>query len=332
MGIGLSLAIVVALVFVPLLGVDLLGGHFLFGVIVPYVAVAVFFIGLVYRVITWGKTPVPFPIATTCGQQKSLPWIRGSKLDNPSSPAGVVGRMVLEILLFRSLFRNTKTELQEGPRIAYRWEKWLWLAALLFHWSLLIVLLRHLRFFTEPVPFFVQLIEDLDGFFQVGLPVLYLTDAVILVALTYLFIRRVAIPQVRYVSLPADYFLPLLILGVALSGVLMRYFFRVDITAVKELAMGLATFRPSVPEGIGVLFYIHLFLVSVLFAYFPFSKLVHMAGIFLSPTRTLAGNSRQHRHINSWNYPVKVHPYEEYENEFRKVMLQAGIPVEKEEQ
>lgn len=332
MGLGFSLAIIIALIFIPLLGVGLFGGQFLFGVIIPYAALAVFLVGLVYRVLTWGKTPVPFAIATTCGQQQSLPWIRSSKLDNPSSTLGVVVRMLLEVLLFRSLFRNTKTELHEGPRIAYRWEKWLWLAALLFHWSLLVILLRHLRFFTEPVPFFVQLLANLDGFFQVGVPVLYLTDIVILAALTYLFIRRVAIPQVRYISLPADYFLPLLILGIAASGVLMRYFYRVDVTAIKELAMGLATFQPHVPEGIGVLFYVHLFLGSGLFAYLPFSKLVHMAGVFLSPTRTLAGNSRGRRHINPWNYPVKLHPYEEYENEFRQVMQQAGIPVEKEEQ
>jgi nitrate reductase gamma subunit len=101
--------------------------------------------------------------------------------------------------------------------------------------------------------------------------------------------------------------------------------------SVKELTMGLATFHPVVPEGIGSLFYIHLFLVSVLFAYFPFSKLVHMAGVFLSPTRNLPNNSRMVRHINPWNYPVKVHTYEEYEDEFREKMIEAGLPVEKKE-
>jgi hypothetical protein len=55
-----------------------------------------------------------------------------------------------------------------------------------------------------------------------------------------------------------------------------------------------------------------------------------MAGVFLSPTRNLANNNRSVRHVNPWNYPVKVHTYEEYEEEFREFMKDAGIPVEKE--
>ncbi|PIX86048.1 MAG: menaquinol oxidoreductase, partial [Nitrospirae bacterium CG_4_10_14_3_um_filter_53_41] len=81
---------------------------------------------------------------------------------------------------------------------------------------------------------------------------------------------------------------------------------------------------------IGSIFYIHLFLVSALFIYFPFSKLMHLGGVFLSPTRNLANNNRMVRHVNPWNYPVKVHTYEEYEDEFRAKMIKAHIPVEKE--
>jgi hypothetical protein len=36
------------------------------------------------------------------------------------------------------------------------------------------------------------------------------------------------------------------------------------------------------------------------------------------------------RHINPWNYPVKTHPYEEWEDEYRERMKEAGLPVEKE--
>jgi len=329
-GIGISLILTVALVLVAYVGAEA-GLHVLFGAVIPYVAGATFVAGVIYRVVRWAMAPVPFRIPTTCGQQKSLPWIRAATFDNPSTAAGVIVRVALEALFFRSLLRNTRFELREGPKLAYFWEKWLWLAGLAFHWSLFTIVTRHLRFFTEPVPSFVRWLEGLDGFFQVGVSALFLTDVVVLVAATYLFLRRVVIPQVRYISLPGDYFPLFLILGVAISGVLMRYFFRVDITAVKELAMGLVTFHPVVPGGIGTLFYVHLFLVSVLLIYFPFSKLVHMAGIFLSPTRNLANTNRERRHINPWNYPVKVHTYEEYEEEFRKHMVQAGIPVEKED-
>jgi len=93
--------------------------------------------------------------------------------------------------------------------------------------------------------------------------------------------------------------------------------------------LGLFKFSPTAPEGIGVIFYIHLFIICVLIAYFPFSKLMHLAGVFMSPTRNLANNSRFVRHINPWNYPVKTHTYEEYEDEFREHMIEAGMPVEK---
>jgi hypothetical protein len=68
----------------------------------------------------------------------------------------------------------------------------------------------------------------------------------------------------------------------------------------------------------------------MLVAYFPFSKLVHMAGVFMSPTRNMANNNRMVHHTNPWDYPVKVHTYEEYEDEFRDKMKAAGIPVDKE--
>jgi len=117
---------------------------------------------------------------------------------------------------------------------------------------------------------------------------------------------------------------------VALSGVLMRLFYKVDIVAVKELALGVLSFHPVIPEGIGLPFYIHLFLISTLLAYFPFSKIMHSAGIFLSPTRNLKNNSRMQRHVNPWDYPVKVHTYEEWEDEFREKIKGVGLPLEKE--
>jgi nitrate reductase gamma subunit len=157
-----------------------------------------------------------------------------------------------------------------------------------------------------------------------------MTDVILLAAVTYLFIRRVALPQMRYISLIADYLPLFLIIGIGISGVLMRYFFKTDIVNVKVMAMGLISLNPVVPaETISVIFFIHLFLLSVLFAYFPLSKLAHMGGVFLSPTRNMANNSRMKRHVNPWNYPVHVHTYQEYEDEFREKMKGAGLPVER---
>jgi len=334
MGAILSLVVVVVLVAVAYVGVGMLGARALFGIVIPYAAAAVFILGFIARVLRWARSPVPFRIPTTCGQQKTLPWIRQNKLESPSNALGVIGRMALEIFLFRSLFRNTKADYRtEGPRFAYGSAKWLWFAGLAFHYCFLIIFVRHLRFFTDPIPGFLGLVERMDGLLQIGVPRLYMTDLVFLAAVTFLFLRRVVVPQVRYISLPADYFPLFLLLGIGISGVLMRYFWKVDVVGVKDLTMGLAGFHPHIPDPqefhIGTIFYVHLFLISTLFAYFPFSKLVHLGGVFLSPTRNLPNNSRMVRHVNPWNYPVKVHTYEEYEDEFREKMREAGLPLEK---
>jgi len=325
-----SFIVVLLLVLVAYAGVAVANQHFLFGVIIPYAAVATFLIFMIYRILKWGSSPVPFRIPTTCGQQKSLPWIKQSKLENPSGLLGVAGRMALEVLFFRSLFRNLKTQLNDGARLTYGEAKWLWAAGLAFHWSFFWILVRHLRFFTETVPVPIQFVESLDSFLQIGTPLLYMTDVILLAAVAYLFVRRIGIPQVRYISLIADYFPLFLIMAIGTTGVLMRYIYKTDIVSVKMLTMSLVSFSPAIPKGIGVLFYIHLFLLCILFAYFPFSKLVHMAGVFMSPTRNLANTSREKRHINPWNYPVHVHTHDEYENDFRDKMKGAGLPVEKE--
>ncbi len=329
MGITVSLGAVLAIIFVALIGGSTPGLQYVFGVFLPYVAFAVFLAGFAYRVVNWGRSPVPFRIPTTAGQEYSLPWIKQSKIDNPSTLWGVLIRMALEILVFRSLFRNTKAELRSG-HIVFGPAKWLWLGALAFHWSFLIIAIRHVRLFVEPIPVVVQALDTVDGMLQIGAPALYITDLLLVVAVTYLFLRRLVVPRMRYISLPADYFPLLLIFAIATTGILMRYFIRVDIVGVKTILVGLSTFHPTIPEGIGAIFFIHLTLVAVLLAYFPFSKLMHLGGVFLSPTRNLANNNRMKRHVNPWNYPVKVHTYEAYENEFREQMKEAGIPVERE--
>jgi len=324
-----SLAAVLAIIALAWAGGQAAGLRPVLAVAIPSAAIAVFLVGLSWRVVRWALTPVPFRIPTTCGQQRSLGWIERAKLENPSTKLGVIGRMALEILLFRSLFRNTSAELRPGPRLVFGEEKWLWLAALAFHWSFLIVFLRHLRFFMEPVPALVVLVQGVDGFLQIGTPVLYLTGVVMLAGLVYLLWRRLANPQVRYISLFTDYFALLLLVGVGGSGILMRHFTKTDVVAVKQFGIGLLTFSPVVPETLTPLFFVHLLLVSVLIAYFPFSKLVHMPGVFLSPTRNLANTNRMKRHVNPWDYPVKVHTYQEWEEEFHDKIVAAGLPLDK---
>jgi nitrate reductase gamma subunit len=320
---------VVAIVLLALILGGTAGLQFLIGVVIPYVTILVFIVGVALKIKYWMSSPVPFCIPTTCGQQKSLPWIKNNELENPSKGISVIFRMALEVLLFRSLFKNTLSEVRDG-RLVHSSRKWLWLGAIVFHATFFTVVFRHLRLFLEPVPACLHILEMLDGFMQITAPALYMSGVILMLATMYLFARRMHIPQVKYISLPADFFPLFLIFAIAVSGLMMRYITKVDIVAVKQLTMGLITLSPKIPAGIGVIFYVHMLLVCTLIAYFPFSKLMHAGGVFFSPTRNMANDSRMIRHINPWNYPVKVHTYEEYEEEFRDKIKKAGLPLDKE--
>jgi nitrate reductase gamma subunit len=305
--------------------------RFALGVIVPGVAFAVFLGGIIYRVVRWGKAPVPFRVPTTTGQAKSLSWIRNNELEAPSGVVGVIGRMALEVLFFRSLFRNTRVELLPGKeKVSYLADKTLWAAAMAFHWTMFVIILRHFRFFIEPVPVWVEALQSLDGFFQIGLPVIYLSTGLFIVALGYLLARRFFDRKVQYISLPSDYFALYLLLGIGLSGFLMRHLEKVDVVQVKAAIAGWASFQPVAPVGVGVWYFVHVGLVSALLVYFPFSKLLHAPGVFLSPTRNLANSNRARRHINPWNPDISGHTYAEWEDEFRDKLKASGYALEKE--
>jgi len=324
-----ALIAVMILILVSWAGVRL-GLTYLFGVIIPYAALAIFFFGVITRVIQWSRIPNPFRIPTTGGQQKGLDWIRHSRLDNPYTTGQVIGRILSEVFLFRSLFRNLAPRVGvANGGVTYASAKWLWLFAILFHYAMLTTLLRHLRFFTNPVPWPIRLVEAMDGWLEVGIPQIMVSGLLLLLGVGFLLARRLFIPKLRYISLMNDFFPLFLLLAIAATGALMRYIVGIDITSVKQLVMGLVSFRPMAPEGIGSLFFIHIFLVSTLLAYFPFSKLMHAAGIFFSPTRDQANNNRATHHENPWNYPVKFHTYNAFEEEFRDKMIEAQIPLDK---
>jgi nitrate reductase gamma subunit len=132
----IPLIAVIVLFFIAYLGAQVPGLQYVFGVVIPYLALITFVLGLAYRMIDWSRSAVPFKIPTTGGQQKSLPWVEHSKFDCPANTWQVVVRMALEILTFRSLFRNTRMKLKEGGRISYQLELFLWVGALamLFWW------------------------------------------------------------------------------------------------------------------------------------------------------------------------------------------------------
>jgi nitrate reductase gamma subunit len=289
--------------------------------------------GVAWRVWVWAATPEPFRIPTTTGQQRSLKAIDASRLESPSRMSGVVGRMCLEVFLFRSLFRNTGhagTPAGEGvlPGFVFPERKALWLGAMALHWSLFVILVRHLRLFVDPIPRVVTALAACDGFFEVGSPTWYATDVVVVLALGYLLVRRLRNPLLRHLSLPADYVALGALAAVVVTGILLRYVVRVDFVAARGYGLGLTSFAPVALPLPGLWVAAHLLSVSLLLAILPFTKMIHAAGVWLSPTRNQANDSRRRRHVNPWNAPVPVHGYDAWQDEFRDKLLAAGLAIE----
>jgi nitrate reductase gamma subunit len=224
-----------------------------------YIATAILVGGLAFRIWEYTTTPAPLKIPTTPA---------------PTTRRGVLLRLASEVVLFESLFKANK---------------WIWLFGWVFHAALLLVLLRHLRYFTQPVWGWVELVQPFGvyaGFAMVA-------------GLLGLWARRVLVPRVRYISAPSDHLMLALLIGIAVSGLLMKYVARTDIVAVKSFFLGLMVFDWQ-PMPADPVLLAHLGLVAALMIIFPFSKLLHAPGLFFSPTRNQVDNPRERRHLANW--------------------------------
>ena len=221
-----------------------------------YFATATIVVGLVYRIRVYASTPVPLRIPTTPA---------------PITQAGVVKRMFFEVTLFNSLFKSNK---------------WIWLFGWVFHAALLFVLLRHLRYFTDPVWSWVALIQPLGAYAAFAM----------VAGLAGLWARRFLVDRVRYISSPSDHLMLALLIAIGLTGLGMKYVAHTDIVAVKAFFLGLMYFDwQPLPDDL--LLNLHLLLVALLMIVFPFSKLLHAPGVFFSPTRNQIDNPREKRHL-----------------------------------
>jgi nitrate reductase gamma subunit len=183
--------------------------------------------------------------------------------------------MLAEVALFRSLFRSNK---------------WTWLFGWTFHVALALVLARHLRYFTEPVWAWVELVQPFG---------LYAGFAM-LAGLAGLWARRVLVDRVRYISSPSDHLMLALLAAIAASGLAMKYVAHTDIVAMKAFFLGLMAFDwQELPSDPALL--VHLTLVAALMIVFPVSKLLHAPGVFFSPTLNQADDARERRHVAGWS-------------------------------
>ncbi|MDP1530004.1 respiratory nitrate reductase subunit gamma [Rhodoferax sp.] len=224
-----------------------------------YVATAVLVLGVARKIRLYAKTPAPLKIPTTPA---------------PTTAAGVRWRMTREVVLFESLFKSSKLT---------------WIFGWLFHFALLLVTLRHLRYFQDPVWLPVVLVQPFGtyaGFAMVA-------------ALGGLWARRWLVDRVRYISTPSDHLMLVLLLAIGLTGLAMRFVAHTDIVALKAFVLGLMRFNWQ-PLPADPVLLVHLALVALLMIIFPISKLLHAPGLFFSPTRNQADNAREVRHISAW--------------------------------
>ncbi|MBF0427548.1 MAG: respiratory nitrate reductase subunit gamma [Magnetococcales bacterium] len=231
--------------------------------VLSYCVLGIFLIGFMGRIIRYARTPAPVKIPTTPA---------------PVTKMGVVWRLLTEVAFFNSLFKSDKLA---------------WAGGIAFHGALVVVLIRHVRYFVDPLPAFfapLQIIGIVAGLAMAG-------------ALGFLFLRRVLFERVRFISSLADYLILLLLLGIAFSGLLMDFLLRPNIVAIKSSLLNMWTTVTALPPATSpgdYMFLMHLMMVGLLLIIFPFSKLMHAGGIFFSPTRNQVDNPREVRHINPW--------------------------------
>jgi nitrate reductase gamma subunit len=231
----------------------------IFFIAFAYAAIAVFIVGFLTRIWKYASTPSPLKIALTPA---------------PITTLGVSYRMFQEVGLFRSLFYSNKI---------------IWLAGYVMHLALTLTLVKHIRFFFDGVPAVITYITTYE---------LYI-GFILLVSLLFLFILRIIVDRTFYISIMTDYMILVLLISIAITGIIIKYYARTNIIAVKSFIMGLVNFRPEAMPG-DTIFIIHFTLVMLLLVYFPFSKLIHAGGIFFSPTRNQTDNPREVRHETAW--------------------------------
>lgn len=192
-----------------------------------YVVIAAFYLRLALHALTWWEA------------------VRRAPPDLPrravSTVRSAVGAIV-DILLLRRLFVANPA---------------LWFGEWLFHATLFLVLLRHLRYFMNPVPRWVAAAQ-MPG---------WIAGFLLPVSLLYILAVRLLTKREKFSS-RANLLLLLDVLAIGLTGLLLHTRFRVDLVQVKLFALGIVTFHPA-PPPLHPLFVAHLALVLSLLLLIP---------------------------------------------------------------
>lgn len=225
-----------------------------------YLAVGIMFLGSFIVVLRWifkkkgpTNTYLGYPnLFTYPGQNTRLQAVKN---------------MLSRMLLFSSA--------KDDPFVRY--------TGLAFHWSLWIIILAHSDLIL--MPYFAAAgvseitMEAIGAYLGTTLAFVMVGSGLMLVG------RRVLNPYLRKISNASDYFSILLIVGIGITGILMRFILPADFAyaQVSPFILSLFSFAPiAVPYA--PIFIVHFLLTLTLLAYLPLSKLVHPYAFFTSPT------------------------------------------------
>lgn len=219
-------------------------------IFVPYFTLVVFILGMAYRFVSWSRTPQP-------GKMTLFP--------APRSGAWTVIGIVKESFFFTGLFRGDKS---------------LWFIAWIFHAALALIIVGHVRVFTDFPALWAALGIDADRMSAIFGGA---AGIIILLMVILLLLRRFIIRQVREISNFPDYFAVLLLCGILITGNAMRFGEHFDLELTRNYFAHLFTFSyagMTIPDN--PLFSLHFLLAQLLIVYIPFSKVLHFGGIFFT--------------------------------------------------
>jgi nitrate reductase gamma subunit len=216
-------------------------------ILVPmvYVAFATFFIGTTIRLIKIFREP-RHPSTLQIFPEKKPKWLWA----------------LYDTFLFPAVLRHKPV---------------LWVFLVLFHISLLLLIIGHLELFVELAVLQIIPHEIFLGKGFVGL--------VLTIALLYFLSRRFLSP-VRELSVPEDYYLLILLFLIVLFGSQMdwsrRWYAYEELTVeqYREYLFSLLIFRPELPAevvdtGHSFMLVLHVFFANLFLLFFPFSQSMH---------------------------------------------------------
>lgn len=220
-------------------------------IILAYISLLTFVVGMMVQIVKWWMAAVPFPL---------------TKFPAATGNGRAFGKMLADTFFFRSLWRRNME---------------VWISGWGFHLFLFLLITGHIVGIAtighEFVPFGLnpQQSEQLSA--NLGLA----TGIGLSVTVLYLTVRRIIFSNIRAISRFEDFAALGLMILIIISGMMMRLGSPGDLAAVRGFVTGLFTLAPvAAPPHLW--FQAHFFLICLLLMWFPFSKLVHGCGIFMT--------------------------------------------------